>query len=220
MKLICLSLCWIAGICLGAWAGYLWVAISAVVLVLFLAFPLRRSQTLLLCLCLVVFLGGILRIQYTLPTTDGNSLRSHNDNGIVQIRGLVTTDPQSTGGTLALRLEAREIKVGDTWEQVLGSALVYVSSFSSYRYGDLLQVEGKLETPPQFEDFDWREYLASKGIGSLVRYPENVDILDRGQLFKPQEWVYGLRSRISQALDKALPEPQSGPGSGYPTGHA
>ncbi len=98
--------------------------------------------------------------------------------------------------------------MGNTWEQVSGSALVYVSAFSSYRYGDLLQIEGKLGTPPAFDDFDWREYLARKGIGSVVYYPPHIELLAGGQGFKPQEWVYGLRNRVSQALERALPEPQ------------
>ena len=151
MKLIFLSLCWIAGICLGAWAGYPWVAISAIVLVVFLAFPLRRSHALLLCLCLIALLGGILRIQSSLPAADNDTLQSYNDKGIVRIKGLVTTDPESTGVALSLRLEAREIESEGTWEKASGAVLVYVPQSSSYKYGDLLQVEGKTEDAARVE---------------------------------------------------------------------
>ena len=208
MKLIYLSLCWIAGICLGAWSGYPWVAISAIVLVVFLAFFLRRSHALLLCLCLIALLGGILRIQSSLPAADNDTLQSYNDKGIVRIKGLVTTDPESTGVALSLQLEAREIESGSTWEKASGAVLVYVPQASSYKYGDLLQVEGELKTPPAFNDFDWRDYLARKGIHSLMVHPDRIELLASGQGLKPLEWVYGLRSRISQALDNALPEPQ------------
>jgi len=209
MKLIFLSLCWIVGICLGAWAGYPWVAISAIALVALLAFPLRRSHALLMCLCLIVLLGGILRIQSTLPTADKDTLQSYNDKGIVTIKGLIAADPEPTGAALALRLEAREIESEGTWGKTSGAVLVYVPQSSSYKYGDLLQVEGKLKTPPQLGDFDWREYLASKGIHSIVNYPDHVELLASGQGFKPQEWLYGLRNRMSQALGAALPQPQS-----------
>lgn len=209
MKLILLSLSWIAGICAGAWAGYPWVTISAIALVALLAFRLSRSQALLLCLCLIALLGGILRIQAGSLTADKNTLQSYNDSGTVQIKGLVGADPEPAGGALALRLQAREIKVAETWEKTSGTALVYVPSYSSYRYGDLLQIEGRLETPPQLGEFDWREYLARRGIGSLIRYPAQVELLASGQGFKPQELLFELRNRISQALDTALPEPQS-----------
>ena len=193
---------------MGAWAGYIWVAISAIILVSLLAFSLRRSYALLLCLCLVAMLGGILRIQSSLPTADKDTLQSYSDKGIVRIKGLVTADPETTGVALSLRLEAREIESEDTWEKVSGAMLVYVPQSSSYKYGDILQVEGELKTPPEFNDFDWRDYLARKGIHSLMVYPDRVELLVSGQGLKPLEWVYGLRSRISQALENALPEPQ------------
>ena len=209
MKLIFLSLCWLAGICLGAWAGYPWVAISALVLVALVAFPLRRSHALLLCLCLIALLGGILRIQSTQPIADKDILQSYNNKGIVRIKGLVAADPEPTGAVLSLRLEAREIESEGIWEKTSGAVLVYVPQSSSYKYGDLLQVEGKLKTPPKLGDFDWREYLAHKGIHSLMNYPGQIELLASGQGAKPLEWLYGLRNRMSQALDNALPEPQS-----------
>jgi len=209
MKLIYISLCWIAGICLGSWAGYLWVAISAIALVSLLAFTLPRSHALLLCLCLIALLGGILRIQSSLAAADKDTLQSYNDKGIVRIKGLVNSDVESTGAVLRLRLEAREMESEATWVKASGTVLIYVPQSSSYKYGDILQVEGELKTPPAFSDFDWRDYLARKGIYSVMNNPDRIELLASSQGSKPLEWVYGLRSRISQALDNALPEPQS-----------
>lgn len=209
MKLILLSLCWIAGIYLGAWVGSPWVAISAIALGALLAFPLRRSQALLLCICVVFFLGGILRIQLTLPATDKDTLRDYNDKSVVTVKGLVADDPETSGASLVLRLEAREIESEDTWQKTSGAVLVYMPQSSSYKYGDLLQVEGKLMTPPQLGDFDWREYLDRQGIYSIMTYPEQIELLSEEQGFGPLGWLYGLRNRMSQALDSALPQPQS-----------
>jgi competence protein ComEC len=209
MKLIFLSLSWIAGICLGVWVGSPWVAIPAIALAALIVFPLRRSQALLLCLCLIALLGGILRIQSTQPATDKDALRYYNDKGVVTIKGLVADDPETSGASLVLQLDASEIASEGIWEKISGAVLVYVPQSSSYKYGDLLQVEGKLKTPPQLEDFDWREYLARQGIYSIMNYPEQIELLSKEQGFKPLEWLYGLRNRMSQALDSALPEPQS-----------
>ena len=39
-------------------------------------------------------------------------------------------------------------------------------------------------------------------------YPE-IAILETGKGFKPLEWVYSLRNRLSQTLTEVLPEPQA-----------
>ncbi len=39
-------------------------------------------------------------------------------------------------------------------------------------------------------------------------YPE-IELLDSGQGFKPLEWIYSLRNRLSQTLAEVLPEPQA-----------
>jgi competence protein ComEC len=209
MRLILLSLCWIVGVCVGIQSVYLWVVIPAMLVVASLAFPLRRSQALLLCLCLIVLLGGILVTQTKSLTADTSTLQAYNDKGTVHVRGLVSKDPELKGGTLVLNLNARQVKAGETWEDVSGGVLVYALPYGSYRYGDVLEIQGALETPPRLDDFDWRELLARQGICSLIKYPVKMELVASGQGFKPLEWIYSARTRLSQSLDSALPAPHS-----------
>ncbi|MFC2058174.1 ComEC/Rec2 family competence protein, partial [Chloroflexota bacterium] len=217
MRLIYLSLSWIAGIYLGEWSGYPWVAISALAVATLLAIPLRRPRALLLALCLIFFLGGILRIQSTIPIVSEDALRFYNDRGTVQIQGLVADDPEPSDSTVALKISAGEIEIDGEWKEVSGTVLVYAPNLPSsgeprdfpyYRYGDLLSIEGTLQTPPVLEDFDYREYLARKGIHSIMHYPAGIELIAEGQGAKPQEWLYALRNRMSRSLDSALHEPQ------------
>lgn len=80
--------------------------------------------------------------------------------------------------------------------------------YPAYRYGDILQATGKLETPPQLDDFDYRGYLAHQGIYSTMLYPE-VEVIDSGKGLAPLQWVYSLRSRLSQTLATVLPAPRA-----------
>jgi len=217
MRLIYLSLSWIAGIYLGDWSGYPWVAISALAVTALLAIPLRRPRALLLALCLIFFLGGILRIQSTVSTVDEGVLRYYNDRGTVQIQGLVADDPEPSDDTIALKISTGEIERDGEWIDVSGTVLVYTPNLPSseeprdypyYRYGDLLSIKGTLQTPPVLEDFDYREYLARKGIHSIMHYPARIELIAEGQGAKPQEWIYALRNRMSRSLDSALHEPQ------------
>ena len=62
------------------------------------------------------------------------------------------------------------------WQEVSGTVLLFVPRYSVYRYGDVLRVRGKLETPPRLDDFDYKEYLARQGIYSTMLYPK-IEIL-------------------------------------------
>jgi hypothetical protein len=42
--------------------------------------------------------------------------------------------------------------------EVKGLALVRAPRYPPYLYGDDLQIEGELKTPPEFEDFSYRYY--------------------------------------------------------------
>lgn len=136
MRLIYLSVSWIAGICLGTWAGSHWAAFAAIAGAVILAFLLRRRRALLV-VCLLVLLGGILRFQSTVTVVDEGTLSFYNDAGIVQIRGLIGDDPETTDSAVRLRLEAREIRVGEEWVEVSGAALVYAPRFPAPGYTSL-----------------------------------------------------------------------------------
>ena len=48
----------------------------------------------------------------------------------------------------------------------------------AYPYGLRLRVSGLLQTPPVYEDFDYRSYLARQGIYSILEYPHAVPMAD------------------------------------------
>jgi len=109
------------------------------------------------------------------------------------------------------------LKLDKGWREVSGTALLFVPRYPTYRYGDVLEVTGKLETPLKFDGFDYRGYLAQQGIYSTTLYPK-IEILERDQGFKPLAWVYSVRNRMSRTLTQALPEPQASLAQGITLG--
>ncbi len=214
MPLIYLSCAWVAGIFLGfklegAELGLplVLILIGLIPLPLLFFFRKHRKLIILTSLCLIALFGGAFLFQSSLPPDDENSLRSYNSE-TVAIKGIVDRDPEIRDKTTHLRLSATEIKVDTEWQPVSGSALLFVPRYPTFDYGDVLLVTGRLETPPQLDDFDYQDYLAHQGIYSTMLYPE-MEILARGEGFKPLEWVYSLRNRLSQTLATILPEPQA-----------
>ena len=209
MSLIYLSCAWVAGILLGStFNPPLALILTGLIPLPLLFFRKHIRPIILASLCLFIFFGGAFYFQSSLPPNDESHLQFYNEKGTVQVKGILSQDPDVGDKTTQLRLEATEIKLDGEWHNVQGTALLFVPRYPSYSYGDVLLVTGKLETPPQLDDFNYKDYLAHEGIYSTMLYPE-IEILEEGKGFKPLEWIYSLRNRLSQSLAEVLPEPQA-----------
>jgi competence protein ComEC len=209
MWLLYVSCAWVAGIFLGSKISPPLFALSfgLIPFVLIPFFPRIKKTLIVVGLCLLALLGGGFYFPSSLPPADEHSLRFYNDTGITEIQGMVAEEPDIQDTYCLLTFSASKIIINGETIQVSGTALIRVPRYPSYRYGDVLKVSGRLETPPQFEDFDYKGYLARQGIHSVIYYP-GVEVLDHGQGFKPLQWIYSLRERLSASLARALPEPQ------------
>ena len=202
MALIYLSGAWVAGIYLGS----KFALPPALILVGLIPLPLlffrqKRKLIILTAVCLIAFLGGALCYQAALPPDDDSHIKFYNGQEVA-IEGIVSADPEIKDKSTHIRLSAGEIN----GEEVSGEVLLFVPRYPEYEYGDVLRVEGRLETPPQLDDFDYKGYLANQGIYSTMLYPE-IEVLDTGQGFPPLEWVYSLKKSLSQSLARTMPEP-------------
>ncbi|MCL0046433.1 DNA internalization-related competence protein ComEC/Rec2, partial [Dehalococcoidales bacterium] len=207
MTLIYLSCAWVVGIILGSKFNLpLALILAGLAPLLLLFISQHRKPIILTSLCLITLISGA--FYFKQPAIDEGYLQFYNDRGIVKIKGIVARDPEVRDKTTRLHLSAREIKVDKEWQEVSGTALLFVPRYPTYSYGDVLLVTGKLKTPPQLNDFDYKGYLAHQGIYSIMLYPK-IEIWERGKGFKPLEWIYSLRTELSQTLAKLLPEPQA-----------
>ncbi len=219
MSLIYLSGAWVAGIFLGSEFNLSPVLIIIGFIPLLLLLFLRHYQKpiILASLCLIALFGGAAYFQSSLPTVDESFLQFYNDQETVSIKGMVNRDPDIRDKTTHLHFSATEIKLDERWQEVSGTALLFMPRYPTYSYGDVLLVTGKLETPPQLDGFDYKGYLAHQGIYSTILYPQ-MEILDSGEGSKPLQWVYSLRNRLSQNLATILPEPQASLAQGITLG--
>jgi len=208
--LIYLSCAWVVGIFLGAKFSLPLALIFTGLIPLLLLFFFRqhRKTIILISLCLIVLFGGALRFQSSQPTVNENCLQFYNDQETVEIKGMVNADPEVGDKTKYLQLSATEIKLEQGWRDISGTTLLSVPRYPTYKYGDVLLVTGRPQTPPQLNDFDYKGYLAQQGIYSTMPYPK-IEILERGKGFKPLAWVYSARDHLSQSLAKVLSEPQA-----------
>jgi len=208
--LIYLSCAWFAGIFLGTEFNLpLTFTLLGLVPLPLLFFRHHHWKAIIITsLSLITFFAAIPYSFSSLHTIKENSLQFYNDSGNREIKGIVARDPEVGDKSTRLYFAASEIKINGRWQEVKGTALLFVPRYPEYKYGDALQVVGRPETPPQLNDFDYKGYLAHQGIYTTSLYPK-IEIEARGKGFKPLDWIYSARERLTQALTKILPEPQA-----------
>jgi competence protein ComEC len=73
----------------------------------------------------------------------------------------------------------------------------------------VLAVTGRLETPPVFKDFSYKEYLARQGIFSMVRRPQ-IQHLDSGQGDRFWTALFAVKQQAAATINRILAEPYAG----------
>ena len=87
------------------------------------------------------------------------------------VEGRITTTPEIRGASQRFVVAVRSVRSGGVLHEITGSVQVRVSASRSYRKGDLVRLDGAVETPPVLDDFDYGAYLARRGIYAVMEYP-------------------------------------------------
>jgi len=206
-----LAAVWLLGIAAAAFTGSdPWAAVAAASALGALSFALRpRPSTLaFIVLAAALVFAASWRYETTEPAAAPSGIASLNDGAEVRFRALVAAEPEPRGSSVRYRLAVREVYASGRWRPESGGVLMRAAPLPRFRYGDLLELRGELATPPSFDDFDYRDYLLRRGIGSLVDYPR-VQVLARDQGSAVRSALIDTRARLRGALADALPEPEA-----------
>ena len=159
-------------------------------------------------LLFALFLGAA-RYQYSVPHFDAYHIAFYNDRDYdLLITGTLIEPPDYRDKYTNLRLKVSKVDTGDSELSVNGLILVRVSNNQTYEYGDILRLRGKLKTPPENEDFSYRDYLAAKNIHSYMTSAE-VTILP-GKGGNPiVAALYAFKQRSLDNIYRMFPDPES-----------
>jgi competence protein ComEC len=158
-----------------------------------------------------VFFLGAWRLAIAVPDFDSSHISAHNDSfRIATLAGVVTDFPDIRDDYIGLRVRSDSIHYSDSEapQSIIGDALVRADRFSSFSYGDRVEALGILETPPEFEDFSYRDYLARQGIFSLIANA-SVTTVATGEGNPVLHLLFGLRQRALDTLYSIFPDPEA-----------
>jgi competence protein ComEC len=228
LPLLWLSLAFLIGIVLASQLGWTlaaWLALAGLALLWLLLrrLPLRWPrllpspgplpiavpvpvQVLLLALAL-----GAARYALAQPHFDSSSLAYYNDRKQTFILEGVLIEPPDERDTYSLlRIRAERLRPIDEllFQPVSGVLQARVTTGNAWRYGDRVQVQGRLETPPVLEDFSYRDYLARQGVYSLMNQA-SVRLLLHDQGNPLLAGVYALKMRALATIFRIFPDPEA-----------
>lgn len=170
-----------------------------------LAIEFNLGKFLGVFLCLV---AGVMRFWWVTPDMTSRDLVFYNDREeTVVVRGMVVTEPDVRARMIKLTVGAEEIAVSDgDFQAVKGRVLVNLSRYPEYKYGDVLEIRGFLETPPEFEDFSYKNYLARYNVYSIMNRAR-VKVLDQGQGNGFLAGIFWIKAGFEGVLNRIFPEP-------------
>jgi competence protein ComEC len=211
MTLAWLAAAWLAGIAAssvfgrGAWP--LALAVPAAILAFAM---LRRSRALVLWVAVLAltFTAGVARFETSRPHEPSNAVSHYNDGAAMRIRGVLRDDPEIADTSQRFSITTRDVQIEGDWQHASGGVLVRTGLFPRYASGDLLELEGAIQSPPDLEGFDYAEYLARKDIRSVMQFP-GAHIVGHEDDSLLRAAILRVRRKLSDALGLALPEPQS-----------
>jgi competence protein ComEC len=176
---------------------------------------LRITTPALYPLMVLVLSLGVIRYQLSQPRIDPSFIAYYNDQPTKSIIDAVIVDfPDVRDTYVNLRLRTEKINSGTNqanpsgFSPVHGLLLARVPVGTTYHYGDRLRLQGYLTTPPENEDFSYRDYLANHGIYSYLAY-SSTSLLQTGQGDPIYSLLYALRQHALDLVYSYYPDPEA-----------
>jgi competence protein ComEC len=211
MTLIHLSTAWLIGIAAARYANLPLELIGLLAILPVAALILWKDDAKVrrIAACGLFLLLGSLRYTLSLPNlSDPGHIAAYRDQDEVILRGRVAAEPDVRDTYTNLRLAVDQVRIEGEEHRVRGKILVRAPRYPAYAYGDELEVTGELETPPAFEDFSYRDYLARRGIHGMIGWPK-ITLLSRGGGSPLYRALLSVKVRIQATITRILPEPEA-----------
>jgi competence protein ComEC len=214
MPLLWISLSFLAGVILASLLSLpAWAWLLAAVFAVLISFLLRnlnsfKIQPLYLALLPALFFGAW-RYQIAQPEFDAFHIAFYNDRTYeILVTGKINEMPDYRDTYTNINLKVQAVDSGSGDLPVEGLLLVRVPENMKYEYGQIIRIRGLLKTPPEDEEFSYRDYLAQQGIHSYMSKTE-VTVLpgDEGDFFFKA--VYKLKERSLALIHRMFNDPEA-----------
>ncbi len=212
MAFIYAAIGWLIGIWAASRLGLplpVWGAAAvAFSIITFASISFRKESILITFVAITAFSFGGLRYLIAQPTITPAHAAYYNDGGTMVITGLIADEPEIRDRTINLRLRAETALINGQSRPLHGDILLKTDRFPVIPYGSRVTAVAPLQTPPEFETFSYKEYLAREQIHSIMNRAD-IEILETGQGNPLYHAIYAFKAKAQTAVNQYLPSPQS-----------
>ncbi|MEA3293006.1 MAG: ComEC/Rec2 family competence protein [Patescibacteria group bacterium] len=199
-------LAWLSNFSQYVWLIFLISGTISIILFWIFARHSLKKKSIIIILCALFLFAGLWRYRIAEINISNSSLEKFNDTDKkITLIACVNKEPEIRRGNTKLVVKPEKI------ENIIpskGNILLTVARYPEYQYGDRLEITGKLKTPPKFDDFNYKDYLAKEGIYSISYYPK-IHLIDRGNGIFILSKIFLFKNKLSQSIKRNLSPPQS-----------
>jgi len=160
--------------------------------------------------CILFLVSGVWRHQVVESRITNNELRKFNDiNQTITLIGIVSDEPDIREKSIKLTIKPSQILAEDRPLPISGKILITTNRYPEYQYGDKLKITGKLESPPIFEGFSYKEYLKKEGIFSVMSWPE-IEVVDQGFGNPVMKFLFSFKNKFKETARTFISPPEVG----------
>lgn len=222
MPLLWIALSFITGIVIASLfslSAYIWlgIVIGLLLILIFLRIPGISNNPIsnlllrfpLSAFAVIFLFFGAWWFQFRQPNIDAFHVAFYNDRDYeMLVTGTLAEPPdyRDTYTNLRLNVEALDSGSGDL--PVSGLLLVRVQQNQTYEYGQRVRVRGSLKTPPEDEEFSYRDYLARDGVYSYMSIAEVTSLPGNGGSVV-RAAVYKLKDKMLRNTYRLFNDPEA-----------
>jgi competence protein ComEC len=196
--------------------GFLFVIFGFVSALILISIFWQQKKIVLVGFCLIFLVFGIWLHGTAELRIINNVLSQYNnlENNVV-LTGTIIEEPDVRENSVQIVLKVSSINnvnlipLGD--KNRVGNVLILATRYPEHKYGDELKVMGRLENPPVFEGFNYRDFLSKKEIYSLIRRPE-IELLEQDSqkiTILVRRKILDFKNGLREVIYSNLSPPQS-----------
>lgn len=158
----------------------------------------------LIVISLVLLRGHIIFQEPNIPKYPGEK---------ISVIGTIISEPDIRETSTRLIVDIDRIEFNDRKIYTNEKTIIIVPPYPSYEIGEKIKSTGKFKIPENFENdkgikFDYINFLAKDKIYSLSYYSK-IKKLDTEQNKHPTRWIFKVKQKFLENIQKIIPSPES-----------